>query len=472
MELKTKGNLETFFEAHKVAVIGSLKEEWTGGYGVIKNLLNFGFSGHIYPVNPSYSEVLGMTVYPTVNHVVDGIDLAIVITPSQVVPTIIQQCARKGIKAAIIVSDGFAETSREGAKLQQHVVNIAHDAGLRIIGPNTIGITNTTNALVTTPYFTGYNRIQSGAVAYASQTGIVGAQALPLEDHAYPISKICDFGNKCDVNENDLLEYLADDLKTKVIAMHLEDIKDSRRFMDIARRVVADKPILILKPGRSQAAAKAVASHTGSLAGSDQIYDSAFRQAGIIRLDTWQEFLDIPKVFAYQQLLTGSRLAVVTVSGAAGIMAIDAAVENGLTVAQLSSSTIETLAKISPRLVSNPVDIGQVAPFISNFHQTLESVIATVLADDGVDCAILILWAALADEVLDTSGVFRRLKQQISKPIAIWIYGPKLSPKEELARQLEAIGLPTYLNLETAAKALGIAASYTNFKSRLEHQQA
>ncbi len=468
MELKTKGNLATFFEARNVAVIGSFKEKWSGGYGVIKNLLNFRFSGHIYPVNPYYSEVLGMPVYPTINHVADSIDLVIVITPSQVVPTVIEQCAQKGIKAAIIVSDGFAETNREGAKLQQHVMNIARNAGLRIIGPNTIGITNTANCLVTTPYFTGYNKIQRGSVAYASQTGIVGAQALPLEDYGYPISKICDFGNKCDVNEINLLEYLTVDPETRVIAMHLEDIKDSRQFIDIARRIVVHKPVLILKPGRSQAAAKAVASHTGSLAGADQIYDSAFTQAVIVRLNTWQEFLDIPKVFASQPLPTGNRLAIVTVSGAAGIMAIDAAMENGLVIAQLSSATIDRLAKISPRLVSNPVDIGQVAPFISDFPQALESVIATVLADDSVDCAIIVLWAALAADALDTSDAFRRLKQQGSKPMAIWIYGPKLSAKEELTRQLEALGLPTYLNLETAAKALGIAASYAKFKSRLE----
>jgi len=311
-----------------------------------------------------------------------------------------------------------------------------------------------------------------GAIAYASQTGLVGAQALPLEDCAFPVSKICDFGNKCDVNEIDLLEYLANDSETKVIAMHLEDIKESRQFMDIACRVVSNKPILILKPGRSQAAAEAVASHTGSLAGIDQIYDSAFRQAGIFRLDTWQEFLDIPKVFASQELPMGRRSAIFTFSGAAGIMAIDAAVHNGLTTAQLSSSTIETLVKISPRLANNPFDIGQIVPSVNNVYQTFESIVAEVLADDGVDCAIFILWAASADDILGTLRVFRGLKQQTSKPVAIWIYGPKTSAKEELARQLEAIGLPTYANLETATKALSIAASYATLKSRLEHQRA
>ncbi len=465
--MNRQGNLASFFGARSVAVIGSFREEWAGGYGVIKNLLNFGFSGNVYPVNPYYSEILGMTVYPTVNQVADSIDLAIIITPPQTVPTVIRQCGEKKIKAAIIVSDGFAEANREGAELQQHVVRIARNAGVRLIGPNTIGVVNPANGLVTTPYFTGYNKVRRGTVAYASQTGIVGAQALPLEDCAYPISKICDLGNKCDIDESDLLEYLADDPETKVIAMHLEGIRNSRRFIDIARRVAADKPVLVLRPGRSQAAAKAVASHTGSLAGADQIYDGAFRQAGIVRLDTWQEFLDIPKVFASQPLPRGNRLAIVTVSGAAGIMAIDSAVENGLTIAQLSSTTIHKLAKIYPRLIGNPVDIGSGAPIVSDIHRAFESVIAAVLADEGVDCVIVVLWVTSDAEASNIGNVFRQLRQRFSKPMAIWMYGPKLSPKGELTRQLEAMGLPTYLNLETAAKALGIAASYARFKSRL-----
>ena len=212
-----------------------------------------------------------MAVYPSVNHVTDAIDLAIVITPSEVVPTIIRQCAQKDIKAAIIVSDGFAETGKEGAKLQQEVVNIAHDAGIRLIGPNTIGIVNSATGLVTTPYFTGYNTIKRGVTAYASQTGILGAHALPLEDYRYCISKICDFGNKCDINEIDFLEYLAVDPETKVVAVHVENIKDGQKFLEVARQLAAHKPVLVFKPGRTEASIKAVASHTGSLAGSDQV---------------------------------------------------------------------------------------------------------------------------------------------------------------------------------------------------------
>ena len=462
MELRKNSDLGIFFEAGKVAVVGSFKEEWMGGYGVIKNMLNFGFSGRIYSVNPFYSEILGMTVYPTVNHVTDTIDLAVVVTPSKVVPTTIEQCAQKGIRAAIIVSDGFAETrKKEGFKLQQELVDIAHRTGMRLIGPNTVGIVNTVSGLVTTPYFTGYSRIQRGTIAYASQTGIVSAHALPLEDYAYPISKMCDFGNKCDVNEIDLLEYLAVDPETKVIAMHLEDINDGQQFMNAARRVVARKPVLVLKPGRSESSVKAVASHTGSLVGDDKVYDSAFKQAGVIRLNTLQELLEIPRVFASQRLPVGNRVAIVTLSGGAGIMAIDAAMTSGLSIAQLASATTDRLAKISPRIASNPVDVGQLASLlISDYIPTLESIIATVLADNNVDCAFIVIWATSTSQIPDITGMFSRLKQQASKPMTVWIYTTKLSVKEELSRELEALGLPVYIKLETAVKALGIAADY------------
>jgi acetyltransferase len=451
-------------------VIGSFKEQWMGGYGVIKNMVNFGFSGKIHPINPSYSEVLGMRVYPDVNQVTDAIDMAIVITPSSVVPAVIEQCARKGIKAAIIISDGFAEAGKEGARLQQEVVDIAHRNGIRLIGPNTIGIVNTASGLVTTPYFTGYSRIQRGTTAYAAQTGVVGAQALPLEDYAYSISKICDFGNKCDVNEVDLLEYLADDTETEVIALHLEDIKDGQQFMDVARRVVAHKPVLILKPGRNEASTKAVASHTGSLAGNHQTYDSAFKQAGVTQLNTWQEFMEIPRAFASQPLPTGNRIAIVTLTGGIGIMAIDAAVDCGLTIAQLSSVTTDKLAKISPRLNANPIDVGQVWTIVDNYIPTLEPIIAITLADDGVDCAFIVIWVTLTSEIPAIVGMFRRLKQQTSKPMTVWVYSTKLSVREELSRELEAIGVPNYFNLETAVKALGIAARYARVKSQLNNE--
>jgi len=228
MESQRKNDVSAFFEPRAVAVFGSLKDNGGPGYGAIKNMLDFGFTGKIYPVNPSRGEVLGLTAYASLDEVTGPVDLAMVIIPPAAVPGVIEQCAQKGIKAVIIGTEGFAEASEEGAVLQRQVVDIARRSGLRIIGPNTIGVVNTANGLATVPYHVGYKNFLKGGIAYCGQTGLVSAHSHPMGPHAYPLSKICDLGNKCDVNEVDLLDYLADDPGTNVIAMELEDVKDGQ----------------------------------------------------------------------------------------------------------------------------------------------------------------------------------------------------------------------------------------------------
>ena len=319
MQSNRRNSLEAFFEPGAVAIFGSLRE-WGGlGRGVIQNLFDFGFEGQIYPVNLSYSEVMGLKVYPAVYDVEDSVDLAVVITPPTTVPGIIEQCAEKGIKAAVVVSENFAEADEDGARLQAQLSEIALRRGIRVMGPNTVGILNTANGLVTIPYLVGYEGVQKGSVGYCSQSGIAAAQCQPLEDRGYPVSKMCDIGNKCDVDEVDIMNYMADDPETKALAMHLEDIKDGRRFMDAARNLASRKPLLIFKSGRSEAGARASASHTGSLKGNDRIYSDAFKQAGAMRLNSWQEFWDIPKVFASRPLPVRNRIAIITHSGASGL---------------------------------------------------------------------------------------------------------------------------------------------------------
>ncbi|MCX5999564.1 MAG: CoA-binding protein, partial [Chloroflexi bacterium] len=235
-----------------------------------------------------------------------------------------------GIRAAIVVTEGFAEASREGAERQRQLLDISRRTGMRLLGPNTLGVLNTSNSLVTSAYEIGDNKPPKGGIGYGTQTGLLTFGVYPIKDKASPISKICDFGNKCDVNELDLLSYLADDPQTNVIAMHLEDVKDGPAFIKVARQAAARKPVLILKPGRSEAGARAAASHTGSLAGNDQAYDTAFKQAGVIRLNSWRDFWDVPKTLSLQPLPRGNRIAIVAASGGAGVMLTDAAVAAGL----------------------------------------------------------------------------------------------------------------------------------------------
>jgi len=466
---QNRSDLKSFFEPKSVAVFGSLREGVGLGYGVIRNMLQFGYSGKIYPVSPSYSgEVLGFRVYSAVNDVAEPIDAAIVITPPPTVPGIIEQCARKGVKAAVIVSENFAEAGAEGAKFQQQLVDIVHRTGIRIIGPNTVGLFNAANGFITNPYLIVQKKIRKGGIAYCSQSGYVGTAAQPLEDRAIPVSKMCDIGNKCDVDEADLLNYLADDPETKVVAMHLENAKDGRRFIDAARRVVVRKPLLILRPGRSEEAARAVASHTASLAGNEQVYDSAVKQVGAIRLDTWLDYWEVPKIFAYQRLPEGNRIAILTLTGGVAVLGVDVAVSAGLAIARFLPATADKLKRIYPRLSSNPVDLGPILSVSDNPFAVEEEVIALALNDANVDCAAVSIYAGFDDIVAPIVEMFDHLKERITKPMALWIYGMKLSAMDEMSRQLETRGLPTYFYLETAVKALGVAAAYARIRAGLE----
>jgi len=385
-----------------------------------------------------------------------------------VVPEIIEHCVEKKVKAAIIVSDGFAERDEQGARLQQEVVRIARSSGLRLLGPNTIGVVNPYVGLITSQYGVLYEKIHTGSIALCAQTGLIGPSTMPFEDMQYGISRICDFGNKCDIDEIDLLEYLGNDPKTKVIAMHLEDIRDGRSFMRKVKEVVSKKPVLILKPGRTEESRKALASHTGSLAGEDRIYDSAFKQAGVIRVSTYKELFDLAKIFAYQPLPAGNRVAIITMTGGGGVMGVDVAVESGLVPAELSPETIERLAEISPWLASNPLDLGPAAVVVDNFFSHYEEIVETVLKDRNVDCAAIVFSGV--PRVLDYQ-IFARLETKISKPVAFWIYGPKLSLAEEFARNLENHGFPASPECEPAIKALGAAFKYSGIKSRFSQAE-
>ena len=467
MKLRNGKDMWPFFEPKSVAIFGSLKDGMGLGYGVVKNMLDYGFAGKLYPINPSCNEVMGLKAYSDLNEVVDSIDLAVVITPPPTVPPIIGQCAQKGIKGAVIVSENFAEANKDGTKLQKQLVDITKQRGIRIVGPNTVGILNTANGVVTIPYPIGYEKIRRGGIALCSQTGVAAAQCQPLGDWAYPVSKMCDVGNKCDVNEIDLLNYLADDAETKVIVMHLEDVKDGHGFMEAARKAAERKPVVIFKPGRSEAGARASASHTGSLAVSDQIYDDALKQIGAVRVNTWQEFWDIPKVFEYQPLPKGNRTAIITHSGGIGVMVTDAAIEAGLEIANFSTATLDKLARISPRLARNPIDLGPALSVSDDPISIQGDIMAMAMNDANVDCGTIIVYGGVMAPIPLIVEMFSHLRQRVTKPLTVWVYGSKLSLTVDLRQQLEELGLPTYNDPETAVRALGALVTYADFRRSL-----
>ena len=458
-------NLSLFFEPRSVAVFGSMREPQGEGLTVIRNMLNFGFAGSIYPISRSATQASGLKAYPTVSSVKGLIDLAIVVTPPPTVLPIIEECGRKGIKATIVATEGFAETGPDGASLQRQLVETARRHGMRILGPNTLGVLSTDYGLVTAPYSMGYNKPPSGGITYCSQTGFLTFGVQPVKDIGYPISKICDFGNKCDVDEVDILPYLADDPSTNVICMHLEDIKDGQRFRRVAREASARKPVLILKPGRSEAGARAASSHTGSLAGDDLVYENAFKQAGVIRLRTWREYWDIPKALSLQPLPKGNRIAIVTATGGAGVMLSDAAADFKLVPATFSTATTSQLGRLSPRLGSNPVDVGPMMSVREFPFSVYEDVVPVVLSDPNVDCLTIV--CHFGPHIVKVLTGLAPQISKIGKPVTVFGYGIDLPEMQNSAREIEALGLPTYLDLETAVKALAAGAAYSRIKDRL-----
>ncbi|MHA1603491.1 MAG: acetate--CoA ligase family protein [Candidatus Freyarchaeota archaeon] len=464
-------DLTPFFEARNIAIIGAVKGEWFGGLAALNNLKNLGYEGEVYLVNPFHKEVKGIKVYPNVKETPGAVDLAVIITSSKAVPGIVRDCAEKGVRGAVIVADGFAERDEEGARLQQEIVDIAKRTGIRMLGPNTIGTLNPYTGLVTTPYPLGYKTVRKGHVALVAQTGIIGPQAIDLEGMQYGVSKICDLSNKCDVNEADLLEYLGDDPKTRVIAMHVEDIKDARRFLRVARRVVRRKPVLIYKPGKTAESKKALASHTGSVAGDQKIYEGLFRQSGLIQVSSFTELIQIAKAFGYKPLPPGNRLGIITISGGAGIMAIDTAAENGLELGRLSEESNEKLFEIHPTMVGNPLDIGPAMPALQDPFTVYRRAIEVFFQDENIDCLVITFYAF--------PGIFPELYVNIlkevggtsNKPVAIWVYGPRNRSVSEICKALEAADFPAYIDIETAVKALGAMYRYTQIRSKLLSQE-
>ncbi len=463
--------MKAFFEPNSVAVIGSLREMMGTAYWLMKNLREFGYRGAIYPINPSTSgEILGSRVYPAISEIPGPVDLAVLLTPPAVTPETVEQCAQHGVKAAIVISEGFAESGKAGAKLQHQLTEIAGRTGIRIMGPNTFGIINPASHVATIAPWLDHLNIKAGSIAVCSQTGSAGPHQMPIADWGYPVSKMCDLGNKCDVDESDVLDYLADDPETKVVAMHLEDVKDGARFMEAACRVVARKPLVILKTGRTDAAARASASHTGSLLGNDRVYDAAFRQVEAIRVDSWQELWEIPKTLAYQPLPSGNRFAIVTFTGGQGVIATDAAIRAGLQMAQLSEDTVVKLKEVSPRLGNNPVDVG---PAMSDSHSqsaqnpfnALEKAIGLTLNDPNVDCATITFSTGRQIVPLYPMvvGMLQNLIKNAGITTNVWIYGTDLAAMDELARQLHSCEIPAYFDLDMAVKSLGSAAGYYKY---------
>ncbi|MEM1550332.1 MAG: CoA-binding protein, partial [Candidatus Bathyarchaeia archaeon] len=349
--------LNAFFNPKAIAVVGASRDPSKIGHGVLRNLIEGEFSGAIYPINPNADEILGLKCYKSVKDVPGEVDLAVIVVPAKIVPSVLEDCGVKGVKGVVVISAGFGETGREGAQLERELVSICRKYGMRMQGPNCLGIIsvqscmNASFAPATPP---------PGNIAFVSQSGGVGIAVLNWAiKNEIGLTKFISLGNEADLNAADFIEALGEDEYTKVIGLYIEGVKEGERFIEVARRVSRKKPIVAIKAGTTSAGMRAVSSHTGSLAGSDIAFSAAFKKAGIIRVNTLEELLTFILAFGSQPLPRGRRVLIVTNGGGPAILATDICEKVGLDLPPLEHNIIEELHKSIPphASLSNPVDV-------------------------------------------------------------------------------------------------------------------
>ncbi len=450
-------NLDAILSPSSIAVVGATNRPGSIGLAVFNNILHGGYKGVLYPVHPKAISVSSVKAYPSIDRIPDPVDLAVIIVPPALVSAVIDQAGAKGVKGLVIITAGFKEIGEEGAALEKEMMRQIRQYGMRMVGPNCLGVLNTAAGVSMNASF-AQRMPRRGNIAFISQSGALCTAVLDYAaSRNIGFSKFISFGNKADVNEVDLLRYLGDDPDTEVIAMYLEDISSGRRFLDVAREIVwkSKKPLLAIKSGRSAEGAKAAASHTGSLAGSDIAYDAILEQSGILRVDTMNELFDSAFAFANQPVPRGRRIAIVTNAGGPGIMATDSVVRHGLELAEFTEETKQEIRKhVSPfAAVSNPVDTAG-----RSEHEQYEAVIRAVLKDENVDGAIVMLTPAAITDILETAQIIPKINADTDKTMLCSLMG--MVDVSEGMRYLQQHGMPVYSFPENPVRAMANMAEF------------
>jgi acyl-CoA synthetase (NDP forming) len=460
-----KDAVRSLFEPNSVAVVGASEDPTKFGYLLMKNLIELGYSGKIYPVNKSRDTVLGYKCYPTVKSIPNDVETVIIIVPAQHIPQIMKECAEKKVKGAVVCTSGFREAGEKGAELEREMLQNAKISGIRIAGPNTTGLLNVYNGF--TSAFVKISKPRRGSVSIISQTGMFGSVLLEhiLSTQAYGLSKVAGLGNKADLDDSDILEYLEDDANTKVIAIYAEGIKNGRRFLEISKRVLEKKPVIILKSARSGSGGKAALTHTGSLMVRDEIFDAVCKTTGLIRVEDIEELLDTIKAFAFLPPSKGDRIGVIAYTGAGCVMSADAIEKYGLKLAKLSEQTMQKLKRFAPDfgILSNPLDAELVRQGIGSAEGSLVLALESYLEDPNVDMVSLVLVGLTKESNIwdvDTKKVFSEIKRKFpAKPLVV----TNLASKEvidEYREILEELGIPTYPSLLRNIRALSALSKY------------
>jgi len=452
--------LESFFNPKSVAIVGASRQKGKVGYEILSNMIEAGYKGKVFAVNPNADTIEGLKCFPDLQSIGQIPDLVIIVVPAGVVPVVMEQCATVGVKSVVVITAGFREVGTEGRQLEDQVIQIAKQAGIRVIGPNCLGVIVPANKLNAS---FGGDLPGTGAIGYLSQSGALLAAILDMANASgIGFSKLVSIGNKADVNELDIIKALATDADTKVIAGYLESISDGNDFVNQAERISHDKPILLMKSGGTEAGAKAASSHTGSLAGSEVAYECMFERAGVVRCGSIKEQFDYAQAFANQPLPAGPRVAVITNAGGPGIMAADAIERQGLAFAKLADKTISGLSSRLPAAANlhNPIDVLGDA-----LADRYEFALSVVLDDASVDIVLVLLTPqAMTDATATAQAVVKIAHQKPKKPIlACFLGATKIA---EAIRILREGKIPQYDSPESAVATIKMMADYVRWRAR------
>ena len=462
--------LDAIFSPESVAVIGASTRPGKVGHDIFANILSGNYQGTLYPVNPNAESVLSVRAYPSILEAPGDVDLAIIILQPKLALKAVEESVKKGVKGIVIVSAGFREVGAEGLEIENRIAAVCKKAGVRLVGPNCLGVINPLPSVSLNASF-ATRMPASGNISFISQSGALCTAVLDFAaDRDFGFSKFISIGNKADVDELDLLRYLHEDMDTRVILMYLEELRRGPEFIDTVKEITSGNrptPILAMKSGRTSAGARAAASHTGALSGSEAVYDAIFQQTGMIRVDSIDELFDFATAFAYKsesalgkltrKIPHGNRVAIVTNAGGPGIIATDITISSGLRLAKFHQETIDALASHLPFTANlhNPVDIiGDAA------QDRYENALRVVINDNGVDGALVILTPQSMTDVLGTAEAIIRIARRTHKPILCCFMG--VVDVSAGVRYLQEYGYPVYKFPENAAKAFG--ALYRHFK--------
>lgn len=451
-----KGKLDLFFEPESVAIIGASSTPHKPGNDVLNNIQANGYEGRLFPVNPKGGEILGLPVYQSIAALPEGIDLAVIILPAKDTPAALRECAAKGIKHAVLSAGGFAEVDESGTAIQQEIVDIVKETGIRVMGPNTSGHTSTPHKFTSTFFPLGF--IRPGKVSYVAQTGNFATHTMKhiLTSEHFGVSRVIGLGNKIDIDEADALEYLAGDSRTNAIVMYLESIKRPARFLEVAREVTRIKPVVVLKSGSTEAGRHAAVAHTAAMAAEDRLVDGLLRQAGIVRIRDYTHLILAGKALSMAPLPKGPRLSFLAPSGAMLVSLSDLCVRLDLEVPDLTPEALGRIQEISPSFIRmrNPVDIWAAASVRGvefGYREGMEA----VLKDPNIDAVVAVLMLTADTGIPSYDFIVELARKYPEKPILITFSGDRRY-EEECKAYLEPLGVPAFYQLEHPFEALSI----------------